>query len=133
MALHSGGPEQVHLTAQKRARHSTPMLTAARHTHIDLQDQHKEVQKLPSLELGRKLGRTIGSESQKTSPIGMTDGGEPDAKLGGKSRDNPDISSEIERREGDSNPRYPCGQAGFQDRCNQPLCHPSEEPDTAFL
>ncbi len=27
------------------------------------------------------------------------------------------------RREGDSNPRYPCGHSGFQDRCNRPLCH----------
>jgi hypothetical protein len=27
------------------------------------------------------------------------------------------------RRGRDSNPRYPCGYVGFQDRCIQPLCH----------
>ena len=27
------------------------------------------------------------------------------------------------RRGGDSNPRTSCDVAGFQDRCNQPLCH----------
>ena len=27
------------------------------------------------------------------------------------------------RRGWDLNPRAPCGAAGFQDRCNQPLCH----------
>ena len=26
----------------------------------------------------------------------------------------------------DSNPRYPCGHAGFQDRCLKPLGHPSK-------
>ena len=29
------------------------------------------------------------------------------------------------RRERDSNPRYPCGHSGFQDRLFQPLTHPS--------
>ena len=29
------------------------------------------------------------------------------------------------RRERDSNPRYPCGYSGFQDRLFQPLTHPS--------
>ena len=32
---------------------------------------------------------------------------------------------DLERREWDSNPRTPYGVSGFQDRCNQPLCHPS--------
>jgi hypothetical protein len=27
----------------------------------------------------------------------------------------------------DSNPRYPCGHAGFQDRCLKPLGHPSHQ------
>ncbi|MEZ6068167.1 MAG: hypothetical protein R3B90_21185 [Planctomycetaceae bacterium] len=36
-------------TAQKLARHSTPVLTAARYTHIELADQHREVEKLPPL------------------------------------------------------------------------------------
>src|SRR6201989_1096869 len=30
-----------------------------------------------------------------------------------------------ERKGWDSNPRYPCGHAGFQDRCLKPLGHPS--------
>src|SRR3954469_23826638 len=29
------------------------------------------------------------------------------------------------RKGWDSNPRYPCGHAGFQDRCLKPLGHPS--------
>ena len=35
------------------------------------------------------------------------------------------IMEELEnwRRGGDSNPRYPSGYAGFQDRCHQPLGH----------
>ena len=36
------------------------------------------------------------------------------------------------RRKGwDSNPRYPCGHAGFQDRCLKPLGHPSGSTDQA--
>ena len=31
----------------------------------------------------------------------------------------------LERRERDSNPRTSFDVSGFQDRCNQPLCHPS--------
>lgn len=30
------------------------------------------------------------------------------------------------RKGWDSNPRYPCGHAGFQDRCLKPLGHPSK-------
>ena len=32
----------------------------------------------------------------------------------------------IWRKGWDSNPRYPCGHAGFQDRCLKPLGHPSD-------
>ena len=36
-------------------------------------------------------------------------------------------SSVLDWRKGwDSNPRYPCGHAGFQDRCLKPLGHPSK-------
>lgn len=31
------------------------------------------------------------------------------------------------RKGWDSNPRYPCGHAGFQDRCLKPLGHPSQQ------
>ena len=34
-----------------------------------------------------------------------------------------------ERKGWDSNPRYPCGYAGFQDRCLKPLGHPSKSND----
>ena len=34
-------------------------------------------------------------------------------------------SGNSERRRGDSNSRATCMAAGFQDRCNRPLCHPS--------
>src|SRR5262249_52229152 len=33
----------------------------------------------------------------------------------------------------DSNPRDPCGPAGFQDRCLQPLGHPSFDRLTAYI
>ena len=34
----------------------------------------------------------------------------------------------FKRTERDSNPRYPFGYAGFQDRCLKPLGHPSQVP-----
>jgi hypothetical protein len=37
------------------------------------------------------------------------------------------------RRERDSNPRYPFGHNGFQDRRYQPLTHPSAGPRVALL
>jgi hypothetical protein len=37
------------------------------------------------------------------------------------------------RRGWDSNPRYPCGYTGFQDRGNQPLCHPSAAREVYLL
>lgn len=40
-------------------------------------------------------------------------------------RDCASLREHKKRRGGDSNPRYPFGQAGFQDQCNRPLCHPS--------
>lgn len=55
-------------TAQKLARHSTPVLTAARYTHIDLADQSKEVEKLP--QLGRNLGRAWGTNGQNVASDG---------------------------------------------------------------
>ncbi len=32
-------------------------------------------------------------------------------------------SGQNKRRDRDSNPGYPCGHSGFQDRCDRPLCH----------
>ncbi len=65
-------------TAQKLARHSTPVLTASRYTHIELGDQHREVQKLPRL-----LGRDLGQTSVTPCPQKPSDGrgqNEPPAK-----------------------------------------------------
>lgn len=50
-------------TAQKLARHSTPVLTAARYTHIDLADQSKEVEKLPPT--GAQFGARRGHKWAK--------------------------------------------------------------------
>lgn len=47
-------------TAQKLTRHSTPVLTAARYTHIELADESKDVQKLPAL-----LGRVAGTNGHR--------------------------------------------------------------------
>ncbi len=63
------------INAQKLARHSTPVLTAARYTHIELADQHKEVEKLPGLNLGRDLGQTGGISCPKASPDGNGNAG----------------------------------------------------------
>ena len=55
-------------------------------------------------------------------------------------RNSPELSGKnanpglpLKRRERDSNPRYPYGHAGFQDRCIQPLCHLSERIDRFLL
>ncbi len=88
-------------TAQKLARHSTPVLTAARYTHIDLNDQSKEVQKLPAL-LGRSLGRTMGTNGQKAAPDG-SENEEPGAdSKPGKKQKTPKKSgiSPVKRAEG---------------------------------
>ncbi len=55
--------------AQKLARHSTPVLTAARYTHIDLADQHREVEKLGPL-IGTNMGQTADFSCPKLSSAG---------------------------------------------------------------
>jgi Phage integrase family len=111
------------VAAQKLARHSTPVLTAARYTHIDLADQSREVQKLPRL-LGTHMGQTGGISCPKTS----TDGNKSAAGLPGENPRKPAaILIKTQRRGGDSNPRSGCPDSGFQDRCNRPLCHLSDE------
>jgi integrase/recombinase XerD len=56
-------------TAQKLARHSTPVLTAARYTHLDLADQHREVEKLGAL-IGTNMGQTPVPKGHQRSPRG---------------------------------------------------------------
>ena len=103
------------VTAQKLARHSTPMLTAQRYTHIDLQDQNVAVDRLPSLQ--RRLQRAGDFSGHEVAADGTAAGADPN-------EENPEIPSKNagksgfhERRDRDSNPGYPCGYSGFQDRC----------------
>ena len=112
------------VTAQKLARHSTPMLTAQRYTHIDLQDQKVAVDRLPSLQrplqrAGDFSGREVATDGTETESATNEENPEIPSKNAGK-------SGFQERRDRDSNPGYPCGHSGFQDRCNRPLCHLSE-------
>ena len=109
------------VTAQKLARHSTPMLTAQRYTHIDLQDQKVAVDRLPSLQ--RPLQRAGDFSGHDVATDGTATGADPN-------EENPEIPSKNagksgfhKRRDRDSNPGYPCGYSGFQDRCDRPLCH----------
>jgi Phage integrase family len=107
------------VAAQKLARHSTPVLTAARYTHIDLADQSREVQKLPRL-----LGTHMGQTGDVSCPKASTDGNKSAAGLPGENPRKPAaILIKMQRRGGDSNPRSGCPDSGFQDRCNRPLCH----------
>ena len=54
-------------------------------------------------------------------PAGLTRSVTPAIKLHYK-------ASRVWRKGWDSNPRYPCRHAGFQDRCLKPLGHPSVVP-----
>ena len=58
-------------TAQKLARHSTPVLTASRYTHLDLAEQHREVEKLGA-SLGTNRGQTPVPNGHRSSPDGTT-------------------------------------------------------------
>src|SRR5688500_3251657 len=62
---------------------------------------------------------SAGSQSGETGDAAIADGC---YSLPGRSSAKP---SEVWRRERDSNPRYPFGYNGFQDRRHQPLGHPS--------
>ncbi len=69
------------VTTQKLARHSTPVLTV-KYTHIGMEDQHREVQKLPGLNLGRNLGQTGGVSCPKVAPNGTPEPPQPNGKVG---------------------------------------------------
>jgi hypothetical protein len=56
-------------TAQKLARHSTPVLTATRYTHLDLADQYREVEKLGA-RIGTNMGQTPVPKAHPRSPRG---------------------------------------------------------------
>ena len=109
------------VAAQKLARHSTPMLTAQRYTHIDLQDQKVAVDRLPSLQ--RPLQRVDDFSGHEVSSGGT----EQASATNEGSLDNPAENTEKsrlrQRRGRDLNPRNPCGFTGFRDRHDRPLCH----------
>ncbi|MFM7037994.1 MAG: tyrosine-type recombinase/integrase [Planctomycetaceae bacterium] len=93
------------VTAQKLARHSTPMLTAQRYTHIDLQDQKVAVDRLPSLQrplqrAGDFSGREVATDGTETESATNEENPEIPSKNAGK-------SGFHERRDRDSNPGYP--------------------------
>ncbi len=112
-------------TAQKLARHSTPVLTALRYTHIDLKDQKLAVDRLPSLQkkLQRQLQRADDFSCREVAKDGTAGESEPDEKSPAKPSENEGNARLLKRRGRDSNPGYPHGYSGFQDRCNRPLCH----------
>ncbi len=103
------------------ARNGVPLVTAQRYTHIDLQDQKVAVDRLPSLQ--RPLQRAGDFSGHDVATDGTATGTDPN-------EENPEIPSKKvgnsgfhKRRDRDSNPGYPCGYSGFQDRCDRPLCH----------
>lgn len=107
-------------TAQKLARHSTPVLTAARYTHIDLAEQKKAVD---LVSLRRPLQRAEGISCHNGSSEVTTAADSEEEPEKEKTLKNRRFQGQKERRGRDSNPGDPCGSAGFQDRCNRPLCH----------
>ena len=102
------------MTAQKLARHSTPMLTAQRYTHIDLQDQKVAVDRLPSLQ--RPLQRAGDISGQEVSFGGTEQPSVTKEESLDDPAENTGKSRLRKRRDRDSNPGYPCGYSGFQDR-----------------
>lgn len=112
------------VTAQKLARHSTPVLTARRYTHIDLHDQKLAVDRLPSLQ--RPLQRVDGFGRRETASDGTAGESTPSEKTPAFPAEKARKTGASKRRGGDSNSRATCMAAGFQDRCNRPLCHLSK-------
>ena len=102
------------VTAQKLARHSTLMLTAQRYTHIDLQDQKVAVDRLPSLQ--RPLQRAGDFSGHDVATDGNATGADPNEENPEIPSKNAGKSGSHKRRDRDSNPGYPCGYSGFQDR-----------------
>ncbi len=118
------------VTAQKLARHSTPMLTAQRYTHIDLQDQNVAVDSLPSLQ--RPLQRAGDFSGHEVATDGTEARADPNKKT-------PEIPVKMQENQGfmsgEREIRTPgtLRYAGFQDRCNRPLCHLSGADAIAIL
>ena len=140
---------------QRLARHSTVELTIGRYTHAGLFDLSAAVNKLPALPMvdprpqdERQLfqatgtndnrsvlvARMVARATEKTGLALMTADESGDAETGcdrnAKRPENQGVCEPLrtadERRGWDLNPRGTYAPAGFQDRCNRPLCHLSE-------
>src|SRR6185437_6204881 len=71
---------------------------------------------------------TCRRNSPSASAATTANGARPAASSGGWSTSTGcGFWSEVWRKGWDSNPRYPCRYAGFQDRCLKPLGHPSTD------
>ena len=137
---------------QRLARHSTVELTIGRYTHAGLFDLSAAVNKLPALPMvdprpqdERQLlqatgtndnrpvlvARMVARATEKTGLALMTADESGDAETGcdrnAKRPENQGVCEPLmtadERRGWDLNPRGTYAPAGFQDRCNRPLCH----------
>ncbi len=117
-------------TAQKLARHSTPVLTAARYTHVDLAEQKRAVDKIP---LQRPLQRTIGFSCPKEAKDGTPKHEPVEPDNAEKPLEKQGFSAFSKRRGRDSNPGTSYPVSGFQDRCIRPLCHLSRDLSTAGM
>ena len=132
--------------AQTLARHSTITLTMDRYSHTLIGEQAEAVKGLPDLtgpvvDERRKTGTddrpgethlacTLTfpkrKQSAKVDSGGLSVCGASGGVDGQEAPGNTAIRNKSKRKGRDSNPRTPFGVAGFQDRCNRPLCHPSE-------
>lgn len=108
---HNGAPLA---TAQKLARHSTPVHTAARYTRIELTDQHREVEKLPPLKLGPILGRTVIVSSPRSCPNGTTECEPPDGEKPANSSKNIGKTNKNRAERGRFELPVPCGTPVFK-------------------
>jgi integrase len=114
--------------AQALARHSTIVLTMDRYSHIAPKETAAAVKMMPaipslgSFSLAPPLAPASDEVQGNLMKIDQTSIKSDSVVESPKTQQIP----RFQRRERDSNPRTPFGVSGFQDRCNQPLCHPSE-------
>jgi integrase len=131
--------------AQALARHSTITLTMDRYSHTLIGEQADALKGLPDLtgavagevrktgthdspsanHLASCLAFSERKQYAKVDSDGLSVSDASEGGGGGETPENSANSNKSKRKGRDSNPRTPCGVAGFQDRCIQPLCHPS--------
>lgn len=120
---------------QRLARHTTVELTIGRYTHAGLNDLSAAVNKLPALPMVESrsisVARLVARPAEKTGKSVMTaDESEDEESAHAGNAKRPEkqgvcvpLMTADKRRGRDSNPGWTCIHAGFQDRCNRPLCH----------